>query len=194
MKIGCFDADGRRHSQLLKAMNSKGGDDLRQDAVMEQVFAVANSLLRNNIETRRRALWIRTYKVIPMTPCVGMLQWCEDTIPLGKYLLGRQGAHARYRPNDISDVQARNRMRAFQESKQEVSRLPPRFVACCLPRHRLFRFIALIVVACVCPRQAHWLLLKKYAHVFALFFIISFWSIFRNRQNGLSVGLRTLAV
>ena len=124
MKIGCFDADGRRHSQLLKAMNSKGGDDLRQDAVMEQVFAVANSLLRNNIETRRRALWIRTYKVIPMTPCVGMLQWCEDTIPLGKYLLGRQGAHARYRPNDISDAQARNRMRAFQESKQEVSRLP----------------------------------------------------------------------
>lgn len=36
---------------------------MRQDAVMQQVFTVMNSLLRKSKETRRRKLNIRTYKV-----------------------------------------------------------------------------------------------------------------------------------
>jgi len=41
----------------------KGKDDLRQDAVMEQVFSVANMLLQQNTETRKKKLKMRTYKV-----------------------------------------------------------------------------------------------------------------------------------
>jgi hypothetical protein len=41
----------------------KGKDDLRQDAVMQQVFEMVNTLLQKNVETRKRNLKIRTYKV-----------------------------------------------------------------------------------------------------------------------------------
>jgi len=121
MRICCKGPLGQEFNQLLKAMNDKGGDDLRQDAVMEQVFGVANTLLRNNIETRRRALSIRTYKVIPMTPCVGMIEWCDNTIPIGHYLLGSSGAHKRYRPADIDDKECREKMRSVQDSKKSQS-------------------------------------------------------------------------
>lgn len=43
---------------------SKGRDDLRQDAVMQQVFQMCNALLQKNSETRKRKLTIRRYKVI----------------------------------------------------------------------------------------------------------------------------------
>ena len=42
---------------------SQGRDDLRQDAVMEQVFGMVNQLLMKNSETRKRKLKMRTYKV-----------------------------------------------------------------------------------------------------------------------------------
>jgi len=41
----------------------QGKDDLRQDAVMQQVFTLLNTLLKNNKETQNRKLLIRTYKV-----------------------------------------------------------------------------------------------------------------------------------
>jgi len=47
-----------------------GKDDLRQDAVMQQVFNVINSFLSINEETRRRRLRIRTYKVISFPRCL----------------------------------------------------------------------------------------------------------------------------
>lgn len=41
----------------------QGRDDLRQDAVMQQVFQMCNTLLQQNTETRKRKLAIRRYKV-----------------------------------------------------------------------------------------------------------------------------------
>ncbi len=48
------------HKVLLKA----GADDLRQDAVMEQIFCLVNTLLAQNTEARNKALLIRTYNVV----------------------------------------------------------------------------------------------------------------------------------
>lgn len=42
---------------------SQGKDDLRQDAVMQQVFVLVNRLLRKEPATCKRRLSIRTYKV-----------------------------------------------------------------------------------------------------------------------------------
>ena len=41
----------------------QGQDDLRQDAVMQQVFHMCSTLLQRNAETRKRKLNIRRYKV-----------------------------------------------------------------------------------------------------------------------------------
>ena len=44
-------------------MTLQGRDDLRQDAVMQQVFGMVNNLLRKEKETRERKLSVRQYKV-----------------------------------------------------------------------------------------------------------------------------------
>jgi serine-protein kinase ATM len=61
-KIACLCADGVSRPQLLK-----GKDDMRQDAVMIQVFGVVNQLLRDNKEMRKRHARIRIYKVVPFS-------------------------------------------------------------------------------------------------------------------------------
>ena len=42
---------------------AQGKDDLRQDAVMQQVFGMVNHLLSREADTRGRHLLVRTYKV-----------------------------------------------------------------------------------------------------------------------------------
>jgi ataxia telangiectasia mutated family protein len=65
----------------------KGDDDLRQDAVMEQIFELVNNFLRQDVETRRRKLHVRTYKVIPLPNMNGLLEFVANTTPLGTSLL-----------------------------------------------------------------------------------------------------------
>eukprot|EP00298_Acanthocystis_sp_HF-20_P011074 c19218_g1_i2.p1 GENE.c19218_g1_i2~~c19218_g1_i2.p1 ORF type:complete len:773 (+),score=256.67 c19218_g1_i2:38-2356(+) len=106
--VNCYGSDGKIYKQLVK-----GEDDMRQDAVMEQVFVVLNKLLQKNPETRSRNLNVRTYKVIPLSPKSGVVEWVTNTIPLSEYLIGGSkagGAHVRYRPNDMSFKDARQIM------------------------------------------------------------------------------------
>jgi phosphatidylinositol kinase/protein kinase (PI-3 family) len=53
--LSCEGSDGVLYQQLVK-----GGDDMRQDAVMEQVFENINFLLNRDCETKKRQLGIRT--------------------------------------------------------------------------------------------------------------------------------------
>lgn len=53
---------------------------------MEQVFVLVNDLLRQDVETRRRKLHIRTYKVIPLQGQHGLLEFVANTAPLGSCL------------------------------------------------------------------------------------------------------------
>ena len=41
----------------------QGRDDLRQDAVMQQIFVLVNQLLKREPSTKKRRLCVRTYKV-----------------------------------------------------------------------------------------------------------------------------------
>lgn len=95
-RISCRGTDGINRSQLIK-----GQDDLRQDAVMQQVFTIMNSLLTVNKQTKN--LLIRTYKIVPLSMRSGILEWVENTMPIGEYLTGDNGdsgAHVKYRPMD----------------------------------------------------------------------------------------------
>lgn len=91
----CVDSLGRQHKQLFKG---EGGDDLRQDAVMEQVFELVNIMLAQDRESKRRELSIRTYKVIPLPHQTGLLQFVHNTVPLSNWLVK---AHSRYRSGDM---------------------------------------------------------------------------------------------
>ncbi|XP_072019634.1 serine-protein kinase ATM-like [Amphiura filiformis] len=119
--LTCIGSDGVERRQLVK-----GKDDLRQDAVMQQVFGLVNKLLQRNQETRRRSLQIRTYRVIPLSQRSGILEWCEGTMPLGEYLIGNQrsdyGAHKRYQPHDWTSMECRKKMSTAHSSGDQTKR------------------------------------------------------------------------
>ncbi|KAK2605454.1 hypothetical protein N8I77_008288 [Diaporthe amygdali] len=87
-------SNGERYKQLVKG----GNDDLRQDAIMEQVFAAVSSLLKQHRTTRQRNLGIRTYKVLPLTNRSGLIEFVANTVPLHDWLMP---AHERYHPKDM---------------------------------------------------------------------------------------------
>ncbi|XP_056417620.1 serine-protein kinase ATM [Hyla sarda] len=113
--IDCVGSDGKERRQLVK-----GRDDLRQDAVMQQVFQMCNTLLQRDSETRKRKLSIRRYKVVPLSQRSGVLEWCSGTVPIGEYLVnGDDGAHKRYRPGDYSSLQCQKKLLDVQRARFE---------------------------------------------------------------------------
>lgn len=110
--IKCQSSQGNKYRQLVK-----GKDDLRQDAVMQQIFELVNSLLIHSPKKLR----IRTYKIIPLSPSSGLLGWVENTIPLASYLLNlndeKTSAHVRYRPKDWTPYECAIKMKESNQSK-----------------------------------------------------------------------------
>ncbi|KIW38823.1 uncharacterized protein PV06_08661 [Exophiala oligosperma] len=100
-------SDGQRYKMLLKS----GNDDLRQDAIMEQVFQQVSDLLKDHRATRQRNLDIRTYKVIPLTTNSGIIEFVKDTLPLHDYLLP---AHERFFPKDYKPNKCRKEIAEVQ--------------------------------------------------------------------------------
>ncbi|CZT03138.1 related to phosphotidylinositol kinase [Rhynchosporium agropyri] len=92
--ITAIASNGVKFTQLVKG----GSDDLRQDAIMEQVFEQVSELLRRNKSTRQRNLRIRTYGVLPLTQDTGVIEFVANTIPLHDFLMP---AHEKYHPKDL---------------------------------------------------------------------------------------------
>ncbi|CAL9732320.1 serine/threonine-protein kinase Tel1p [Monosporozyma unispora] len=76
-------SDGTRHRVLLKGSN----DDLRQDAIMEQVFHQVNNILGRDKTLANEQLNIRTYEVVPLGPHAGLIEFVANSIPLHKILI-----------------------------------------------------------------------------------------------------------
>jgi ataxia telangiectasia mutated family protein len=109
--ISAIGSDGNYYKQLFKS----GNDDLRQDAIMEQVFDQVSRLLKNHTATRLRNLGIRTYKVLPLSTRSGLMEFVPNTIPLHSYLIP---AHEHYYPNDWkSDKCRKDIMNCSSESQ-----------------------------------------------------------------------------
>mmetsp|Transcript_46714 Transcript_46714/g.52047 ORF Transcript_46714/g.52047 Transcript_46714/m.52047 type:complete len:3191 (+) Transcript_46714:200-9772(+) len=114
--VVCIGSQGGSYRQLVK-----GEDDIRQDAIMSQVFTYVNNLMkRRNTEkcssevlgssktVKRRTrhnLKMVTYNIHPLSPSSGVLEWVEGTLPIVDFLTdstvsGRIGAHSRYYPDE----------------------------------------------------------------------------------------------
>ncbi|KAL3669905.1 hypothetical protein V7S43_005283 [Phytophthora oleae] len=104
--IYCYGSDGESYKQLVK-----GQDDTRQDLVIEQVFETMNQFLMEEKATRKRKLRLRTYRVVPLSPIAGVLEWVENTVPWGSYLVSRTSkrlsAHERYHPHEWKHTECR---------------------------------------------------------------------------------------
>jgi ataxia telangiectasia mutated family protein len=143
----CKGSNGKTYKQLVRQTTSstcflfvhyqqfKGNDDLRQDAVMEQVFDVVNAVLRRDRQTKRRELGVRGYKVIPLDSQTGLLEFVTNTTPLRGWLNAghRRCVHARkhfhtlifvsYWPKDMGPEDVRQRhTKAWDTYKTDADR------------------------------------------------------------------------
>lgn len=104
-RITMYSADGAESQFLVK-----GGEDLRNDDRIEQLFSLMNSILSSasgaanssgcidvaddmasgttfgNTSGGRQPLAARTFAVIPMTSKLGILEWCQGTVPFKSVL------------------------------------------------------------------------------------------------------------
>jgi len=119
--VVCIGSKGTKFKQLVK-----GEDDIRQDAIMEQVFTTVNRILRSKLNEpgleggTQRNLSIATYNIVPLSPASGVLEWVDNTLPFGEYLIDRPktryrkgalGAHSRYYPGEWSNNLCRTHLR-----------------------------------------------------------------------------------
>lgn len=97
-------SDGTSHKVLLKGSN----DDLRQDAIMEQVFKQVNQILLRNSLTGKHELRIRTYEVVPLGPQAGLIEFVSNSTSLHEILRGL------HKDDDLPFDRARKMMKAAQ--------------------------------------------------------------------------------
>ncbi|KAF8630142.1 hypothetical protein AX15_003095 [Amanita polypyramis BW_CC] len=114
----CYGSDGQKYKQLFKG---EGNDDLRQDAVMEQVFDLVNHTLQRDRETRRRNLNIRGYKVIPLNSQAGLIEFVMNTVPLRGWL---HSAHDKYHPEDMKYDEIRQKFAFAQRTWANLRKRP----------------------------------------------------------------------
>nr|XP_046226723.1 DNA-dependent protein kinase catalytic subunit isoform X2 [Scatophagus argus] len=91
--------DERDHPFLVK-----GGEDLRQDQRIEQLFAVMNILLSHDAACAHRGLLLRTYQVIPINTRIGLIEWMENTCTLKDFLCGTMTEEEQQRAAGFAEV------------------------------------------------------------------------------------------
>ncbi|KAJ8280685.1 hypothetical protein GJAV_G00057750 [Gymnothorax javanicus] len=73
--------DEREHPFLVK-----GGEDLRQDQRIEQLFGIMNIVLSQDSCCSQRNMQLHTYQVVPMTTRIGLIEWIGNTCTLKDFL------------------------------------------------------------------------------------------------------------
>ena len=85
-------SDGKEYWWLVK-----GGEDLRQDERLQQVFSSINRILASDVKCSQRRLRLETYACIPVSMTSGLLEWVQDTMPLQDYSAHDEASRLRYK-------------------------------------------------------------------------------------------------
>ncbi|KAK9447636.1 uncharacterized protein V1518DRAFT_421520 [Limtongia smithiae] len=108
-----------------------GNNDLRQDAIMEQVFDQVNNFLQRNESTRNRNMRVRTYGVTPLSYNAGVIEFVPDTQALLDII---SPLHKRYYPEDwevtrcstiLRECQAKSNEERVREYRKVVAHVHP---------------------------------------------------------------------
>lgn len=67
----------------------KGGEDLRLDQRVQQLFAIMNTIFKEDPSCENRDLNIKTFKVVPVSNRLGIFEWVDNTEPL-KALISKE--------------------------------------------------------------------------------------------------------
>jgi ataxia telangiectasia mutated family protein len=105
-------------------------DDIRQDAIIQQVFQNVNALFRfqdpssDGAMNQQMDLKLHTYTCIPLTPKTGVIEWVANTTSFGDFLYrsGRKlGAHEKYYPGEWDVSLCRNHASCSPKDKKRAS-------------------------------------------------------------------------
>ena len=66
----------------------KGGEDLRLDERIQQLFSLMNEIFSSDTDCKSRSIRIKQFNITPMTNRLGICKWVTDTVPL-KQLIQR---------------------------------------------------------------------------------------------------------
>lgn len=111
--------DGKIYKQIVKGDK----DDLRQDSVMQQLFVLSSKLL----SASDPSLSIRNYKVVPLTPKAGVIEFVERTTSIQdwhhtflppNYETSPESAFYRYAESDAERNAFINVMARFQGASE----------------------------------------------------------------------------
>ncbi|KAJ9471128.1 DNA-dependent protein kinase catalytic subunit [Diplonema papillatum] len=72
----------------------KGGEDLRQDQRIQQLFYVFNSCMQGDTRCSSRGVFIKGYAVMPLSQQVGLVQWVDDCKPMKSLIESQMGGIA----------------------------------------------------------------------------------------------------
>ncbi|XP_037079091.1 DNA-dependent protein kinase catalytic subunit-like [Pollicipes pollicipes] len=122
--------DAREYRYLVKS-----GDDLRTDQRLQQLFDIMNGSLAADPRTAARHLTIRTYKVLPMKPTLGVIEWIDNTETLHQFLASAS-------PGFERRCEEARRLHVAQMQQHATSDKPPALhgaYACHAPRQTVER-------------------------------------------------------
>ena len=80
-KIKIFGNNEKSYDYLVK-----GGEDLRLDQRIQEVFKVMNEILIKNSNCAKKKLKLNTFVVVPITQKLGIIEWISDTQSLYKVI------------------------------------------------------------------------------------------------------------
>lgn len=89
----------------------KGGEDLRLDQRVQQLFQIMNTIFTDDPTCMNRQLYIKTFNVIPMTNRLGVLEWVDNTEPM-KNIINREYMRVERGKLDL------NKSRALEERRK----------------------------------------------------------------------------
>ncbi|KAG0227795.1 hypothetical protein BGW42_002714 [Actinomortierella wolfii] len=95
-RVSILGSDEREHLFLVK-----GGEDLRLDQRIQQLFSLMNDIMRKDPQCSQQKISVRTYKVIPMTGSIGILEWVDNTRPLRSCIESESSNENWKRPQEI---------------------------------------------------------------------------------------------
>jgi len=59
--------------------------------------------------------------VVPLTQRSGVLEWCDNTVPITATLVGTPGLHKKYYPRDLTAEAARDKLKNVAQESNEVN-------------------------------------------------------------------------
>lgn len=96
VKLTIIGSDASTQNFLVKF-----GEDLRQDERVEQLLSLMNGILSTNHLCRQSHLSVVTYKVVPLSSSLGIIEWVDETCSLKELMVLSLDRAERMRVDDI---------------------------------------------------------------------------------------------